>query len=325
MKTKSKIILAALGIAPCALTYAQPATYNWETDLRYTTRDTDIEDSQLNEDNIQFGVNYYFMELGQSNAALRELPFVSRTSSVGFDADVRELDDDIDNVVDLDTYTLRGTLVAPETGWYGKLGYVNSSADINGDLMSPIFQISPEFDGYTAEVGKYVAENTTIGLAYSEIDYENALSDSVLESGSDTIGLAFKHYGRITDNSGWAFEGNFYFIDTQIADFDELDDGNGVESSGEVFSFKATYYPSHELGVGVSYADSDDLMGRPYLTSNSAIEDGAGLFAEWFATERLSLKATYTNGDYDLSDPDDFGDPGDVETDSLTFGAAYRF
>ncbi|MDQ8187602.1 hypothetical protein [Pelagicoccus sp. SDUM812002] len=324
MKSKYIATLAALVASPFCL--AQTSSYFLETDVEYTTRDTDLEDSQLNEDNIDFGATLYFapIETANSGAALRELPFTQRSSLVDLQLNIRELDDDIDNVVDLDAYRINGLWVSPNSGWYGKLGYINADTDVSGDFTSGIFRYQPDFDGYSAEIGKYVAENTTLGLAYSEVDYENQVEASLLESGSDTIGVTFRHYTALTDSSGFSLEGNLYFIDLQVSQFDELDD-QGLESSGEVYGFKATYYPNRELGFGISYSDADDLGGRPYLTARTAIRDGAGIFAEWFVTERFSVKARYANNEYDLSDADNFEEPGEVDSDSLTFGAAYRF
>ncbi|MDQ8181054.1 hypothetical protein [Pelagicoccus sp. SDUM812005] len=324
MKTKHITTLAALVAAPFCV--AQTSSYSWETNLDYTTRDTDLEDSKLNEDNIDFGAVYYFTPIDYATGgdAYRELAFTQRASSLDLRLNIRELDDDIDNVVDLDAYTINGLWVNPETGWYANLGYTNANTDISGDFTSGIFRYQPDFDGYSLSVGKYVAENTTVGVVYSAIDYKNRTEDSFVESSSDTIGVAFKHYMSFTDNTGFSLEGNLYFIDLQVAQFDELDD-QGLESSGEVYGLKATYYPSRNLGIGISYSDADDLGGRPYLASRTAIRDGAGIFAEWFATERFSLHARYANNEYDLSDADNFDDPGEVESDSLTFGAAYRF
>lgn len=317
-------VLAALTTA--AIGYGQSDSYFWETNVNYTTRDTDLEDSKLNEDNIDAGATFYFgnIDTPPSSDALRELPFLQRASSIDLQFNVRELDDDIDNVIDLDSYGITGLWVDPESGWYGQLGYVNANTDVEGDFTSGIFRYQPDFQGYSLELGHYVAENTTVGLAYSQIDYSNPSEAGFVDSGSDTIGVTARHYMPITDTSGFSIEGNIYFIDLQVAQFDEFDD-QGLESSGEVYGIKATYYPTRELGIGLSYSDADDLGGRPYLTSRTAIRDGAGVFTEWFLNDRFSLKARYANNEYDLSDADNLQEPGEVDSDSLTFGAAFRF
>lgn len=320
-----RYITPLIAVAATAATgLAQSEPFQWDTRVDYTTRETDVDDIELNEDNFSVGAKFYFQEVTDNRVPNREMAFASKASWIGFGVDIQQVDDDIDNVVDIDSYSFATRLISADYGWYGEFGYVDTDSGVSGSDPDGVLRFQPKYDGFALELGKYIAENTTVGVSYSEIDYESLRSNSTFESGSDTIGVTFRHYSRITEESGFAIEGNYYWLDLQVADFDALDD-DPLDSSGEVYSLTATFYPTNEIGIGLGYADADDLGGRPYLNSKTALYDGAALFAEWFITTQFSVRAMYSNSEYDLSDADDIAEPGEVDSDSLTFGATFRF
>ncbi|MDQ8203838.1 hypothetical protein [Pelagicoccus sp. SDUM812003] len=315
-----------VGVSAAALLSAAPQ--NWELGVGYTTKDADIDEIDVQEDNFSLRAAYYFQSFDPSGRSIHEAPFIDRSSYVKFGMDIEELDDDIDNLVDTDVYSISGAWIDPKYGWYGKAAYVDADADISGGETPSVAVVgyNPAYDGYSLAVGKYVAENTTLELEYTKMDVEGDffILDGAGGSKTDLIGLGFKHFGRLTDSIGFSFEGSYSFVDVDVADFDDLDD-DPFDSSGEVYDFTFTVYPVRELAVGFSYSDADDLMGTPYFSTSSMVQDGFGLFGEWYFTESFSLSALYNDQSYDISNPDDFNDPGNVESDSLLFAAKYRF
>lgn len=324
-KIKNVGIAALAAIAPFALLNAEP--YNWELGASYVTGDTDINDIDVNEDNLAFDGVYYFKTIDTTGRSLHEAPFLQRSSLVELGVDIEDFDDDLNNVVDTDTYSLNTTLIHPDNGWYLKLGYVDSDANIeNPDTPSAmIVGYQPSYDGFSAAVGKYIFQDTTLQLGVTELDIDG---DFFIQSGgssdSDSVGIGFKHYGGINEKVAYSIEANYYFLDLRVADFEDLDD-DPFDDSGDVYSITGTLYPMRELAIGLSYTDSDDLMGLPYLTSTSTIQDGLGVSAEWFFTDNFSVHAVYNNQEYDVANFDDIQEPGEVEGDSVLFGAKYRF
>lgn len=323
MKNRIRTALAVLsGLAAAAALHAE--SYQWELGASYITGDSDIEDIEINEDNIALRGTYYFTDVNPGARSLHEAPFLQRTSFVTLEADIEDLDDDLDNAVDTDTFSVNTSLIHPENGWHLNLGYITAEADFDGP-ETEIVGYSPAYDGYSAAVGKYIARNTTLQLGYTELDVDGDffIATGSDEADNDTLGIQLKHFGTIAEQVSYLLEANYYVVDLQVAEFDNLDD-DPFADSGDVYSAAFTLYPMRELGVGLSYSDSDDLMGAPYLTSTRGIEDGLGVFAEWFVTERISLRALYNNEEYDIANPDNLDEPGEVEGDSLLFGATFR-
>lgn len=317
-----------MGLAGAALTaLATAAPHYWELEAGYVTGDADVDDIDVNEDNFSFSAAYYFTAFDPSGRSIHEAPFIDRSSFLKLAADIEEFNDDIDNFVDSDVYNISGAFIEPETGWYGRAGYINSDADVSdgGDPGIAVVGYSPAYDGFALAAGKYITQNTTLELEYTEVDVDG---DYFIQSGgdadTDTIGIGFKHYGQMTEAIGFSFEGSYYFVNLDVAEFDELDD-DPFDSSGEVYDFTFTVYPVRELAVGVSYSDADDLMGTPYYSASSLVKDGLGVFGEWFFTESFALSMLYNDQSYDIANPDDFNDPGKVEGDSLLFAAKFRF
>ncbi|MDQ8187502.1 hypothetical protein [Pelagicoccus sp. SDUM812002] len=326
MNTLTRYLNAGLAAAGLA-TFAVAAPHHWELEGGYVTGDADVDNVDVNEDNISFSAAYYFKAFDPSGRSIHEAPYLDRSSFIKFGADIEEFDDDLDNLVESDIYNFSGALIDPETGWYGKLGYIDADADMSAGESPGIAVVGyrPAYDGFALAAGKYVAQNTTLELEYASVDVDG---DFFIQSGSgsdtDLVGLGFKHYGQFTDAVGFSIEGSYYFVDLDVADFEDLDD-DPFDSSGEVYDFTFTLYPVRELAVGVSYSDADDLMGTPYYSASSLVKDGLGVFGEWYFTESFALSVLYNDQRYDIANPDDFNDPGKVEGDSLMFAAKFRF
>jgi len=150
---------------------------------------------------------YYFTDVTPGTRSLNQAPFLQRTSFVTLAADIKDLDDDLDNAVDTDTYSLNTSLIHPENGWYLNLGYINAEADFDGP-ETEIVGYSPAYDGYSAAVGKYIARNTTFQLGYTQLDVDGNffIATGNDEADNDTLGIGVKHFGTIVEQVSYLDE-----------------------------------------------------------------------------------------------------------------------
>ena len=311
-------VISATALVP-ALANAQ--AFSWDLGATYTTEEADVSDIKVEEDNFAVYARYYFDRVDPRGRALREAPFLERASYVGAGADIRQLDDNAGNAIDTDAYRLMGRLVGKDSGWYLDGSYVDADAQLDaGNPGIAVVGYSPGYEGLSVALGRYLATNTTLEVNYADFDYKgDFFIQSIGGKDSQYYGLGVKHVGPITGTVDFSIEAHYRWLDLEVNPL-----GNQVfEDSGSVYDVTATLYPMPTLGIGVSYADSDILQGAPYLTTNSIMDDGLSAFVDWFVTDRFSARISYNNRSYDLDEG--FPElPGDVESDSLLFGVAYR-
>lgn len=324
MKNLTKLTLSVAAASLVGTLLAEP--YRFELNADYVTGsiDIDADDFHVDDDNWSFAGTYYFSPVTTGDSPLREAAFVGRNSFVSARASIADLEDDINNLVDTDGWGFEGVWIEPESGWYGGIGYVWT--DLGRADRAVANFLKPEYDGYSGRVGKYVGLNTTLELGYNFFDSDSSsvgIDFGALET--ESVGLGVRHLGRMSETWSFGLEASYYLVDLKYVGMPDPDSENLFDNDGDVYSARATFYPASNFGFGLSYVQSDDLLGMPYLASVGPQTDGLGLFADWFINERFSLGLAYANHEYDIESDDNLQSPSKVEEDSVTFKAGYRF
>lgn len=269
---KKSIILPA--VALLALGVQQANAYDAEVGITYGFGD--IEAGSADADTTAYGIGgeFYFGGVDDSSGPLAEAPFVDRASSIFASYSNTEIDFDFGDT-DTDSYTLGGRYVDKASGWLVGGSYSNTDND------------DTDTDTLSFEVGKYVADYTTVTFQYS-------LSDSD-DNDTDAYGVEVEHLAELGGESFLAIDG---FIGTT-----QPDEGDDVFTlAGGV-----TYYVNTTLGFGTSYQldDADDSE----ITT-------VAFFATWFPAPNVELVASYSYAEEDELD---------IEIDMINLGAALRF
>lgn len=325
MKSKTRIAIAA-SAAFATATALQALPYSWEVYGSYITGSGDIDNLDVDQSDFAAGATYYFPTDTNRAGALRELAFINRASWINGEIEIGEFDDALNDAFDTNAFTARGMYVDADTGWYGAARFVTADADESAESVigAGFNGTGNNFNGYEVRVGRYIFQNTTLEVGYYRIDAGR--NDLFEQSGadSDSAGIGIKHYGTVSDTVGYSLAATYYLINFETADFDDLDN-DPFDDDGQVWSMEGVLYPTRALGLGLAYTDADDLAGRPFLTTANDVYDGLGIFAEWFATESLSLRLQYTNSEYDVANFDELNNPNEVQNDTFAFKAGYRF
>ena len=158
-----------------------------------------------------------------------------------------------------DSFALDLRYVDRESGWFGNAGLLTSAA--SGGPVSETFDAS----GWRLGVGKYVFENTTLALDFSQVD---------ADGGSDATGIAvsLEHLGALGERWQYAVDIGYNRLD--------------VDGGGEQDSWRAALalYPTRNFEFGVA-AESVGVVG-PDTT-------GFEGFASWFVRPNVRLSARY--------------------------------
>lgn len=182
-----------------------------------------------------------------------------------------------------------------DSGWIGIVGLSTTSAEFSGAVSD-----SADATGWRLGVGKYLSENTTLGVDFSETNVDGGPD-------STALGISLEHLGDL--GAHWQ-----YAVDVRY---------NRVDSDGpfEVDTARAAFslYPTRDLELGVAVEDASG-SGQDVL--------GLELFASWFVSPGFRVSAGYR-----VDDTDSFGGlslggaPSVSDTDQSSFriGASLRF
>lgn len=222
---------------------------------------------------------YYLQSVDSSNGPLKLAPFISRASSIGGSYGSIEYDD---SGLENDFWDVFARLVI--NGWVVE-------AQIGGEDLDSDFG-DDQVDVYAAALGYYVAENTEVKVGFDTQDQD--LEDY------DRWTLNIEHVQRLSNGMTWQARGLYGFVN---GDHDALSDVDGFDVEVDV-----SWFFSDAWSIGADYAlrDRDDRGDTDYYR----------LWANWFATEKISLELSYFS-----EENDDF----DIDSDGMVFEANYRF
>ena len=281
--------------------------YQFEVEVGYTDSETDYDGNtfpDVDSDNVAVLGAYYFSDVKIDKGPLSVAAFMNRASSIN--ALYSEGEIEIESITwtpplfmgvsfptltipgqdfDTESYLVGGKYIHASSGWLASVAYGESEVDTNPDSETDLFAIS---------VGKYIAENTTLTLGYTELELDSGGFSTDVEE----VGLSLFHVQELG-------QGRYYDLSLGITHIDPDDDENA-----QGYSASVTYYFSSHFGVGanIAYVDGDDSDTTSY-----------GVSSEWFITDSFSVNASYAMSDAD----NDLG--ADFDVDTFSVGAKLRF
>jgi len=230
------------------------------------------------------------LTLGYSQTERTSTTVLTSTDPVFPSFDTRfELDDD--------TIAAGFRYVDRDSGWIGSAGLVTTDTTVGGP-------VSTSFDatGWQLGFGKYLFENTTLELGFSQVD---------VDGGADTsaIGVTFEHLGQVNDR--WQ-----YGVDLG---YNRIDGPGG--SDVDAWRAALALYPNRDVEFGIALENA---------SSNLAGDDNLGFegFASWFVQPNIRLSARYRVDDVDyLGNLSIGGAPtaSSADQDSFSINATVRF
>lgn len=313
----TRISLAASGLALLA---AMPATahadsYDYEIGIAYDADRASSESSfespfldlsvSSETDNDRFGVTgtWYFDSVAASTGPRSRAAFIDRASGVSLSYSRGDGDSvfTVSSDPTVPPSVTRGSQTAnsfsanlrwvwQESGWYGLGGL--SRADLEFDGSNDI-----SADGFSLGFGKYLGAQTTLDLSILRQDSDAQGAVIGGNSTSTEAALGFSHIGNV--GGTWQYGTDIVLATTPRG-----------PSDGS-YSARLSLYPSRPLAFGI---DVDGALQDADDASTSY-----GLFASWFAGERLELDARY--GWISL----DEGDDTDIDQYSFGLGMSFRF
>ena len=309
---KKTAIIAGIGLALSAAAQAQQEspvqeaivtgdkyidTYRWELRGNYTAGEWSANGFPDTEtDQFGIGGSWYFQPVDTTLGPRSEAAFLDHASDITVGYQYSEVDD---NGIDID---------GDQYGISGR--YVMDAGFIFEGEFARYEPVEAEVDTFRLSVGYYLTDTTSL-----IIDYRDADADD----GGDTDGwnARVEHFWGFSNNGGLKLEGNYGFINVDSADDIDL------------WGLGATWYITQDLGIGASYDNKD--FGQLETEDYS-------LFAEWFVTRNIAVNLAWEH-----KEPDDFDNDLqacnndvcidgnnrlsnlDLEYDSITIGATYRF
>lgn len=269
---KKTALVAGLGLA---LSSAAQADYRWEAGVDLSGGDVDA---------IGVGGTFYLSPVDDTKGPLGEAAFLDHASSISANYIDGETDGDGEGI-EFKDYSISGRYVTNEARWIFDLGYERNEPD------NP-FGVGPdefEIDTFTAGIGKYLTDSTTLVFTYQNKDAD--------EGGDvDTYRADIEHLWQL---SKVALKFNAGYGQTDIEE--EFGDDIDIWDAG------VTVYPSKRLGIGGGYRNTENDLAE--------IEQYFAR-AEWFINEQVGISLEYQDAELDDTD---------IEADAVVFGARLRF
>lgn len=194
---------------------------------------------------------------------------------------------------DGDMYGVDLRYVDRASGWIGVVSLTTMSTNFGGLASS-----SADATAWRLGIGKYLSENTTLGLDVSQTDADDG-------GDATAVGVSLEHLGKLGEQ--WQ-----YAIDVRY---------ENVDSDGliEVDTVRAalSFYPNRDFEFGIALEDA------------SGIGDVFGVegFASWFVSPAFRVSAGYRVDDVDFFGNVTIGGaPADGNADQSSFriGASMR-
>ena len=293
---KKTAIVAGLGLA---LATTAQADYRWELDAGYTRGKNDVtikneggvpgSRSANNDADIgSVAATYYLENVDTSKGPLGEAAFLDHASNITLAYTYGELDVTSGSDDDGENFSVQSRYVAEGPGW--KLsGWL---FDLGYDRAEPGDR---DIDIWSAGIGKYITQNTTLVLGYQNVNVNNG-------GDADRWGVDLEHFFAFANGGLKARASGGKTV------VSGLDDPT-------TWGLGATWYLSNNLGFGADY-EKDDING--FEVNNYRVN------VEWFITENFAVDLAYAD-----VQPDDINRKGggklESEYEEYSIGALYRF
>lgn len=281
-----------------ASAFASPAaaeTYDFEIGLGYasgefdgsqtitTTGGTVFNSVSSESDDVNVIGSWFFNGLSDDKGPRARAVFVDRASvlSVGYSSSERTVrtiltNDDpnlpfppLDTTLksEGDVYMADMRYVHRDSGWVGVVGLSSTRTKFGGSISG-----SADATAWRLGFGKYVFENTLVGLNVSEADGDGG-------NESTAYGVVFEHLGDIGAN--WQYAVDLGYSTT---------DSNGVV---EVDTLRGGFslYPNRDLEFGIAIEDA---------SGNAQDILGVEAYASWFISPGFRVSAGYRVDDVDF-------------------------
>lgn len=266
MHAISSIPLLALALTAPSHAYQYVASVNYlnqaidfDTNLR---QDRDVSDLQL-------ASTFYFQEVNDTQGPLDLASYISRVSSVAVAGRRGELE--FERVsLDRQGFSISGMHHFGKSGWLAGAGISRSTVESTVDT---------DYQTVRFHAGKYIGEYTRVLGSYSVSNTENQLQDE--DDVQFSLSLAHLQF---------VGEASFYDLGASVSHTD-ADDGDNSFGLG----LSATYYPTRNAGIGISYGHS---FGE--FTDYSTYQ----IDAEWYFSEKFSAQIGYQFSTFDNSGVD---------------------
>ncbi len=320
--------IAIASALTAGLLVAQPAMaedYNFEFDIGFSSLNYDgsqtittnlgsIFNSNDNEtDELSLSGTWYFNGLSDDNGPRARATLVDRASSFtfGYSQTDRSLSTVLTSTdptfpfppIDLtinsddDAFAADFRYVGRDSGWIGSIGLLTIDTSVGAPINS-----SFDATGWGLGFGKYIAENTTLELEFSQVDADGG-------SDASAIGVTFEHLGNFNDQWQYAVDVAYNHVDA--------DGGPDVDTWRAAVSM----YPNNDVEFGLAIQDgSSDLPGSDTL--------GFEGFASWFVRPNFKLSASYRVDDVDYVGNVAIGTSptsSRADQDAFSIGATVRF
>jgi hypothetical protein len=323
--------------------------YRYETNVGYNNTDNDI--GSTNKGYSLTGV-YYLTPVDSSKGPLFESSFTGRSSSieVSYSANSQDYSPFPDS--DMSHSGIAGIYTFPENGWF--IGAQLHKARNDAQSLT-------ETASYEISLGRYIASNTTIALAYHQS--ETDLSPVVPFFGGDQptavpfIGLrdpleledwldfppfrpaslvmAVQVFSKIrTENVALSLKHlgmwNDYFYSVSLG-YDNINTDLTTVFSGTVTSQATSEIDTDKYGVEFALYPNRDWrfsMNYQYADQENVRTKEAGIRVNWFVTESFALDLNYFQVRSDLTIYGFLGQPlSDLDQESklMSAGATFRF
>jgi hypothetical protein len=320
--TKKRALWSITGLLFASIGLAEE--YDYELGIAFNSSDfegsqttttnlgTVFSSTEVEADDLSLSGSWYFKGLSDEKGPRARATLVDRASSltVGYSrADQTisttltssdpafpfpPLDSKFD--ADTDTFAVNFRYVDRDSGWIGNAGLLTTKTSIGGPANS-----SADATGWRLGVGKYLLENTTLGLDVSQVN---------VDGGSDAtvIAVAFEHLGDVGEQWQYAVDIGFSRADA---------DGS---SDVDIWRAALSLYPTRDFEFGVAVED---------LSGGIAGQDNLGFegFASWFVSPNVRLSARYRVDDVDYLGGVSIGgtSTSSADQDSFGIGASVRF
>lgn len=265
-------LAAGIGLA---LSAAAQADYRWEAGADLTGGDVNA---------IGVGGTFYLDRVDDTRGPLGEAAFIDHASSVSVNYVDGKTDGDGPGI-EFKDYGIAGRYVTDEAGWIFDLGYERNEPDNPLDVGPDEFEI----DTFTAGVGKYLTDTTTLVFSYQNRDADDGGDVDSYRGDIDHL--------MITSWGGIKFAGAYGQVDVDDDIGDDID----------IYELDVTVYPTNAIGLGAGYRNTENDLQEveQYFLS-----------AEYFITNDVAVSLEYQ--DAEIEDTD-------IDADAIVFGARLRF
>jgi hypothetical protein len=319
-------LLAGICIAPLAIA----EDYDFEVDLSFDSSSFDgsrtittpggtiFNSANSDADDLSASGRWYFSGLSDAKGPKARAALTSRASFLGFaylrsDSSTSSVLTSTDPSFPVppgsldasfetqgDTFAVDARYVDRDSGWFGSVGLLTSDTELSSSLLPS----SSSFDGtgWRLGAGKYLFENTTLGIEFGQIDADNG-------GDAELVAVTFEHLGEFGQTWQYAVE----------IGFNQLDSGGGFEV--DTWSAALALYPTPDFEFGLALEDQ---------SAGSIGEDATsiGAFASWFVAPNVKLSANYRVDDVDYLGNVAIGGATTVsnaDQDSFGISATVRF